>query len=65
MTLVGHSLTGAAIGVLCRPETISTKWKMVYYGAFVFLSAIPDLPLKDWGHDRYKVSHSIFALVHQ
>lgn len=63
MTLMGHTLTGATIGVLCKPECVSEKWTKVYFGVFVLLSLIPDLPLRNWGHDRYGVSHSVFVNV--
>ncbi len=61
MTLVGHMLTGAAIGVLCKPERVSKRWETIYFGVFLFLSLIPDLPFVNWGHHSYHISHSIFS----
>ncbi len=61
MTLIGHMLTGATIGVLCKPKHVSKRWEMVYFGVFLLLSMVPDLPFPNWGHDRYRVSHSIFV----
>jgi membrane-bound metal-dependent hydrolase YbcI (DUF457 family) len=54
-------LTGATIGVLCKPEGVSKKWTRVYYGVFLLLSQVPDFPFKNWGHDKYRISHSIFV----
>ena len=61
MTQVGHTLTGAALGVLCTPPSASLKWKTVYSVAFALLANVPDLPFRNWGHDRYDISHSIFV----
>jgi membrane-bound metal-dependent hydrolase YbcI (DUF457 family) len=61
MTSMGHTLTGATIGVLCKPAGVSKKWTRVYFGIFVLLSLVPDLPFKNWSHDRYGISHSIFV----
>ena len=61
MLSTGHMLTGAAIGVLCKPEGVSKKWTRVYYGVFLLLSQVPDFPIKNWGHYRYGISHSIFV----
>jgi len=61
MTLMGHTLTGVTIGVLCKPERVSQQWTKIYFSIFVLLSLIPDLPFKNWGHDRYRISHSIFV----
>jgi len=61
MTQVGHSITGAALGVLCLPQSASTKQTVTHVVAFVLLSNIPDLPLKNWSHEKYHVSHSIFV----
>ncbi|MBN1429374.1 MAG: metal-dependent hydrolase [Anaerolineae bacterium] len=61
MTQVGHILTGAAIGMLCKPDRRQPKWLLTYFGVFLLLANIPDLPFKNWGHDRYDISHSIFV----
>jgi hypothetical protein len=60
MTQVGHIMTGAALGVLCLPRTASRLRKVTHLSAFMLLSNVPDLPLKNWGHDRYYFSHSVF-----
>lgn len=61
MTQIGHILVGATVGVLCKPQRISSKWLAVYLGAFILLANVPDLPFRNWGHDRYEASHSIFV----
>ncbi|MBN1309926.1 MAG: metal-dependent hydrolase [Anaerolineae bacterium] len=61
MTQIGHALTGAAIGVLCKPDHTPSRWLAAYLGVFLLLSNIPDLPFKHWGHDRYDISHSLFV----
>ena len=61
MTQTGHLLTGAAIGVLCLPPDASTKRTVTHLLTFMLLSNVPDLPLKNWGHDQYHVSHSILV----
>ncbi len=61
MTQVGHSVTGAALGVLCLPQGASKKQTVVHLVVFVLLSNIPDLPLKNWSHEKYHISHSIFV----
>ena len=61
MTQVGHSITGAALGVLCLPRVASTKQTTTHVIVFVLLSNILDLPLKNWSHEKYHVSHSIFV----
>jgi hypothetical protein len=61
MTLVGHTLTGVAIGVLCLPKHTTTPWKIFYFAFFMILPNIPDIPIRNWGHDRYDISHSLFV----
>lgn len=61
MTQTGHILTGIAIGSLCMPVSSTTKRKVAHLIAFMFLANIPDFPLKNWGHDRYDISHSILV----
>ena len=61
MTQVGHALTGAAIGVLCLPPHLSKRAAGGYLVAFALLANVPDFGFKNWGHDRYDISHSVFA----
>jgi LexA-binding, inner membrane-associated putative hydrolase len=61
MTQVGHTLTGIAIGVACLPDKKSTTSRLIHLVVFGLLANIPDLPLKNWGHDLYYFSHSLFV----
>jgi membrane-bound metal-dependent hydrolase YbcI (DUF457 family) len=61
MTPVGHTLTGIAIGIICLPERASRKRTLAHITTFGFLANVPDLPFEHWGHDRYRVSHSLFV----
>jgi hypothetical protein len=61
MTLVGHSLTGAAIGVTILPPRASRLRTFVHLAVFVLLANAPDLPVGEWGHGLYFYSHSIFS----
>lgn len=60
MTPVGHSLTGAAVAAACLPHSLSKRARIVGFLSFVCLASLPDAPLPGWGHDRYRVSHSLF-----
>lgn len=60
MTQVGHIITGIAIGVISMPEKKSTREKLLHLAIFALLANVPDFPFKNWGHDRYIVSHSMF-----
>ena len=59
MTYVGHTIAGAAVGVLCEPRRGSLKRRLLHYAVFVLVANLPDLPVRYWGHDRYDISHSI------
>ena len=61
MTPIGHTLTGIAIGYLAIPRATPLKPKATLLAAFVVLANAPDLPFPYWGHDRYDISHSLFA----
>jgi hypothetical protein len=61
MTPTGHILTGTAIGVLFMPDYETKRQKAVHLTLFAFLANIPDLPIENWGHDRYYFSHSLFV----
>ncbi len=61
MTQVGHTFTGIAIGVACLPNKKSTPARLLHLVVFGLLANIPDFPLKNWGHDLYYFSHSLFV----
>lgn len=63
MTLVGHGLTGAALGLLATPRDASRPRALACLLVFAALANVPDMPLPYWGHDRYEVSHSLFVLL--
>ena len=63
MTEVGHVITGAAMGVLCAPSKINIKQRLLHLTAFMLIATIPDWPFKNWGHDRYYFSHSLFVTL--
>ena len=63
MTSVGHTLTGIAIGIMFKPKRLPRKWAVVHLTVFAFLANIPDLPFPNWGHDKYRVSHSLFVTL--
>jgi hypothetical protein len=60
MTLVGHMLTGTAIGVVTMPNYPRTRQKTIFLLVFALLATVPDWPFRNWGHAKYYVSHSIF-----
>jgi inner membrane protein len=35
--------------------------KAVFLATFVVLGNLPDLPVRNWGHHRYYISHSLFV----
>ena len=61
MTQVGHVITGATLGVLCMPQHLSKRVAGAYLVAFALLANVPDFKFKNWGHDRYDISHSVFV----
>jgi membrane-bound metal-dependent hydrolase YbcI (DUF457 family) len=61
MTPVGHSLVGAAVGVVVMPLYKSRWASAAFLAAFVALANLPDWRLPYWGHERYDISHSIFV----
>jgi len=61
MTQVGHTLTGLAIGVACLPGRESTRSRLLRLAIFALLAHVPDLPFRNWGHDLYYFSHSLFV----
>lgn len=61
MTYIGHSLTGLAVGAAVLPVGLSRGRMVVGLAVFAMLADIPDFPLPWWGHNAYRVSHSIFV----
>jgi membrane-bound metal-dependent hydrolase YbcI (DUF457 family) len=60
MTLVGHSLVGAAIGTACMPDALTGPLaRVVFLTGFMIFANVPDIPLRNWGHHRYDISHSV------
>jgi membrane-bound metal-dependent hydrolase YbcI (DUF457 family) len=60
MTPVGHTLVGAAIGMISLPKKSRGYKKYFHLFSFIVLANLPDLPVPMWGHKRYDISHSIF-----
>jgi hypothetical protein len=54
-------LTGAALGTLSLPSSVSKMRYVAHLGVFTVLANISDIPLPYWGHARYEISHSIFV----
>jgi len=63
MTFIGHSLSGITIGILGLPKESSKAWKWIYFMVMIAIANLPDFPVKNWGHDRYDISHSIFVTL--
>ena len=61
MTLVGHSLTGLAIGMFAVRSSWPLFVKILVVFHFGWLAYIPDFPFPGWGHNNYLISHSIFV----
>lgn len=59
MTPIGHSLVGLTCAVLSAPAGLPRRGRVALGLGFVLLASLPDLPLPGWGHDRYRVSHSV------
>ena len=63
MTTVGHSLTGISLAVLTLPGGRSRLWYLLVGHFYVMFANLPDFPLPGWGHNAYRVSHSIFVTM--
>ena len=61
MTPVGHTLTGIAIGLLAAPHGWPRRGVLVSLGVLAVLANVPDFALPGWGHDAYRISHSVFV----
>ncbi len=59
MTPIGHTLTGLAIGYLAVPRDAPPKQTAIMLGVFALLASAPDLPFPFWGHNDYRISHSL------
>lgn len=64
MTPVGHSLTGAALALVALRSVEQPTVRRIGFtvAAFVLLANVPDLPLPNWGHERYQISHSLLVI---
>jgi membrane-bound metal-dependent hydrolase YbcI (DUF457 family) len=63
MTPIGHTVIGAAIGVIAARNYGSTGARSIVIAGFVFAANAPDFALPGWGHDRYQISHSAIVLA--
>ena len=63
MTTMGHTLVGISIAVLFAPKMEKASHRIGYYLLFVFFALIPDIEVHGWGHNRYRVSHSIPVML--
>jgi len=66
-------LMGASIGVLVIPRRAKARTKAAMLAGFALLATVPDwqlphgwpgveyVPLPPWGHNLYRVSHSLFV----
>jgi membrane-bound metal-dependent hydrolase YbcI (DUF457 family) len=61
MTQVGHVLTGGVVGVLSTPGETAVRNRWFYFLSLALLANVPDLPVHGWGHDSYRISHSLFV----
>jgi membrane-bound metal-dependent hydrolase YbcI (DUF457 family) len=61
MTFVGHVLTGTAIGLAAMPDYPSKRQKTIHLLVFALLATVPDWPIRNWGHNTYYFSHSLFT----
>jgi hypothetical protein len=63
MTPVGHSMFGATIAIAGRSSSMGPRASATLVLAAALCANIPDFPLPGWGHERYRVSHSVFVGV--
>ena len=65
MTPIGHSLMGLTFAAFALPVEGKPANRIARSGVvacvFVALANLPDWPLPGWGHDRYRISHSVFV----
>jgi len=61
MSPVGHSLIGLAFASVALSPSQTRKWKFGLLVSFVALASLPDWPIPNWGHDQYRVSHSVYV----
>lgn len=52
---------GLTIATVATPRDWSVRARVVTYATFVVLANAPDIPLANWGHHRYDISHSVFV----
>ncbi len=60
MTTVGHSLIGLSFSALAMPFLDTPRAKVCLAFTCIALANLPDWPLPNWGHDAYRISHSLF-----
>lgn len=60
MSPVGHSIVGLTLAVIALPYGASRRVLILVPIVFVALANLPDWPIPNWGHDRYRISHSLF-----
>ena len=73
MSPVGHSIFGLTLAALAVPwlpkltndrltnRRTSRFFLLAVPVVFVALASLPDWPIPNWGHDRYRISHSLFV----
>ena len=61
MTIMGHGLSGAAVGLWAAPAGAGRARVLITLLVFAALANVPDLPLPCWGHNRYEISHSLLV----
>ncbi|MBD3419088.1 MAG: hypothetical protein GF398_03110 [Chitinivibrionales bacterium] len=61
MTTIGHTIVGATIGLAAIPRYASRLRSIATLAVFGLLGNFADWPIKNWGHDRYEISHSVFS----
>jgi hypothetical protein len=60
MSPVGHSIVGLAFAAIAMPALQSRTSKLFLAAVFVAVANLPDWPIPNWGHDQYRISHSVF-----
>lgn len=61
MSPVGHSMVGLGFAVIAMPALPSRTSRLVLAALFVAIANLPDWPIPGWGHDQYRISHSVFV----
>jgi hypothetical protein len=61
MTATGHTLIGITIGMLFLRRNTPALRTGITLACLGLLANFPDFPFAGWGHDDYRVSHSVFS----